>query len=93
MQLSKIDNEAYYETYPEEIYEYLETVADNAIKNGVFYKSEIPRDVTFEFLEDDNLELSYNSKENSSLLSKNITIQVSEKFDIINCFYHNILYS
>lgn len=79
---TKIDNEAYYKSYPEEIYEYLENVADKVIKNGAFYKSEIPEDVTFEFLENENLELSYNFKENSSLLSINITIQISEKFEI-----------
>ena len=39
---SKIDNEVYYKTYPEEIYENMENVADKVIKNWAIYKSVIP---------------------------------------------------
>lgn len=86
---SKINYEEYNETYPEYIYEYLENVADNAIQNGSFYKTEIPEDVSFEFLEDGNLELTYAPKEINSYLYKIVTIQVSEKFEI-QCKIRNI---
>lgn len=74
--------EVYTSSYPEEVYEYLEAVADEAIKEGAFHFTLIPEDVKPKFTENGNIELHYHSLELNKLLTTKVTVQLSEEYEI-----------
>ncbi len=80
--LGKYMASKYINSYPEEIYEYLETVGDTVVKNGAFYPTLLPENVNPSFLENGDLELSYKSSDITLLYVVKIKIKLSESFEI-----------
>lgn len=69
-------------SYPEEIYKYLETVSETIVKNGAFYPTLVPEDVEPSFTEKGDLELCYKSSDIKTVYIVKVTIKVSENFEI-----------
>lgn len=67
-------------SYPEEIYQYLEETADKTVKNGAFYPTLLPKDVEPSFTRNGDLELCYKSLDTMYMIK--ITVQVSDNFEI-----------
>lgn len=82
LKLNGMNKYDYNTTYPEDTYEYLETIADNAMQNGGFNKNKIPENVKYEFTKDGDINLSYIFEKDSNFLNADVKIQVSDNFEI-----------